>query len=40
MIVLSLGLGIITTAIDRNAGKRFRAVYTEQRAAYDAVHTK
>ena len=40
MIVLSLGLGLITTAMDRNAGKRFRTVYTEQRAAYDAVHTK
>lgn len=37
MIVLSLGLGIITTALDKNASPNFRSVYTRQRAAYDAL---
>jgi SSS family solute:Na+ symporter len=36
MIVLSLGLGIITTALDKNASPNFKSVYTKQRAAYDA----
>lgn len=36
MIVLSLGLGIITTALDKKASPSFRSVYTKQRAAYDA----
>lgn len=39
MIILSVGLGCIFTAIDKNAGKKFTAVYQEQRAAYDASHS-
>lgn len=38
MIVLSLGLGIITTACDKKAGKSFSKVYKEQRAFYDKTH--
>ena len=38
MIVLSVVLGIIFTAVDKNAGKKYTAVYKEQRAAYDAAH--
>lgn len=40
MIVLSLVLGVITTALDKNASVNFRSVYTEQRAAYDAQRIK
>lgn len=40
MIVLSLGLGIITTALDKNASPNFRGVYAKQRAAYDALKIK
>lgn len=36
MIALSLGLGIITTALDKKAKPNFRGVYTKQRAAYNA----
>ncbi|MCD8331996.1 MAG: sodium:solute symporter family protein [Oscillospiraceae bacterium] len=38
MIVLSVVLGVVTTALDKNASVNFRSVYIKQRAEYDAKH--
>lgn len=39
MIVLSVGLGVITTALDKNAKISYKKVYKQQRAEYDAKHS-
>ena len=38
MIVLSVVLGIIFTAVDKNAEEKYTAVYKKQRAEFDAKH--
>jgi SSS family solute:Na+ symporter len=40
MMVLSIGLGLLFTALDKNAAISFRKLYGQQRAAFDAAMAK
>ena len=40
MIVLSVVLGLLFTALDKNAMVNYRTVYNEQRAAFDAARAQ